>query len=86
MWTISEVNTEDLIDLMNDVYEYNRVNSAKNIDDLPKLKKFFEDGKFHSVDTMINSYIIPEAQSRLYKVVPTILKRYMGDYLREFEN
>lgn len=77
-------STEELIELINNAYDLTKNSSSNNIDDFPKLKNFFEHGNFHSIDVMINGYLIPEANNRLYKVVPLVLKRYIGDYLREF--
>lgn len=81
---MENVSTEELIELINQAYDLTKHSSSSEIDDFPKLKSFFDNGNFHSIDVMINGYLIPEANVRLYKVVPLVLKRYIGDYLKEF--
>ena len=81
---MENLSTEELIGLINDAYDLTKRSGSGNIDDFPKLKNFYENRNFHNIDIMINGYLIPEVNSRLYKVVPLVLKRYIGDYLREF--
>ena len=75
------VSTDELLELMNEIYEWNR-SDTRPVEKFPKLNEFYNNGKFHSMDIMIKSYITHEAQQRFNKVVPILFTSYIEQYLK----
>lgn len=77
---LSEMNTEEILELMNEIYEFEH--TSINIVNLPKLNELYTSIDFHSERTMINFYIIPEAERRFHKIVLILLKHNIDKYLK----
>ena len=77
---LSEMNTEDILELINEVYEYEH--NSIDIENFPKLNALYTSRDFHCERVMINSYVIPEAERRFHKIVPILLKHNINEYLK----
>lgn len=77
---INELTTDELLEVMDEVYEWYN-SEIRPQEQFPKIMDLYSKRDYHSIDVMIDYYIMVEARNRFGKIVPLLFAFEPDKYL-----